>query len=378
MSSFKRSRMPDSEPAPQPLTEVNFKQRTEAFWTWFGEVAERFHIAVKEQNSKSLTEELSGKINELLPGFAWVFGPGEKEGHYSLTLAGEGIEHRQILAALWLDRAPEIKGWDFYAFRQPSRYPGNFSLNFDDFSVKPIEFWVTPEIDEEEERIDISVWHPLAETSEGPSLETALFLMLDEILGEIGTGRWIGAIEISKKKLAESMPIIELREFVESTSSARNWTLHHPCDTWSGYTIPEDMRGDRPRFDTISGMCRAWKTFLGYLENPEGFQDPFQEMSAEWIYLSYPVEGTASDDALGKREDFADLIERNLVEQQSGIRLGGALGFQRCYIDFLVLDGSRSIELIRAAARETGMPCDTVVGYLSASKSHAGFPLFGP
>ncbi len=64
-------------------------------------------------------------VNELSPGFAWVFGPGADGIGHSFTLSGEGVIHRQLLALQWLSRAPVINGWTFYAARQPGPISGH-------------------------------------------------------------------------------------------------------------------------------------------------------------------------------------------------------------------------------------------------------------
>src|SRR3954463_10690202 len=91
-------------------TETTFKGRVDRFWEWYGSVGERFYRMIEEKRAPELPDEMSTKVNEVVDGFAWVFGPGEEGGH-SLTLSGEGNPHRQLLAAYWVSRAPKLKGW---------------------------------------------------------------------------------------------------------------------------------------------------------------------------------------------------------------------------------------------------------------------------
>ena len=74
-------------------------------------------------NDGKVVAETDEMMNQLLPGFAWVYGPGAAgygEPGRSLTLSGEGVSHRQLLAVYWASRAPRLDGWTFYASRQPS------------------------------------------------------------------------------------------------------------------------------------------------------------------------------------------------------------------------------------------------------------------
>lgn len=135
LSLFKR------RPKPASLT---FKARVEAFWDWYAQVADRFYQTIEAKRCTDLTGEVSQKVDELLPGFAWVFGPGENDGH-SFTLSGEGDLHRQLLTQYWVSRAPTLTGWTFYPARQPGRIDG-IRMEIEGQSFDPMEFWLTPTI----------------------------------------------------------------------------------------------------------------------------------------------------------------------------------------------------------------------------------------
>lgn len=364
-----------AEPAELP-EEFTFKQRVEAFWTWFSSVSDRFYRTIEAGGTRSLVEEISGKVDDLLPGMAWVFGPGEKGIGHSLTLSGEGILTKQLLASYWLDQAPKLEGWTFHAARQPSGDPGGFSIRMGELTFKPIEFWITPEIDEEEERIDLTIWHPLADKVDDNLRQTALFLVLDEILGEFGTGRWIGRMDFSQKKLGTSMPISELKSFVEETAAGRGWKMWTPGETWMSYGIEPERRSDaRPRLDTIAGSTACWAPLRDYLNGAE--EIPFEGFHADWVYLSFDTRTLPGEAEVDAREAMSDVITADLAEARSGRPLGGAIGGSKSYIDFLIYDGNRSIAIIREAAQRAGLPADTRLEYLASSKRNLGTPLFG-
>jgi len=52
--------------------------------------------------------------------------------------------------------------------------------------------------------------------------------------------------------------------------------------------------------------------------------------------------------------------------------LGGAIGSERSYIDFLIFDGQRSLQLIRETARRLGLPAKTRLEFLDSTKRQAG------
>jgi hypothetical protein len=108
------------KPKPAAKAEFTFKARVEEFWDWYTKSAARFYETIENKKCGDLTSEVSATIDRLLPGFAWVFGPGANGQGHSFTLTGEGDEHRQLLTRQWLSFAPRLPGWTFYDSRQPS------------------------------------------------------------------------------------------------------------------------------------------------------------------------------------------------------------------------------------------------------------------
>ncbi len=202
-------------------TEQTFKQRVEQFWDWYSQVASRFYNTIEERKSASLATEVSEKVDELGPGFAWVFGPGQGGGH-SFTLSGEGVLHNQLLTQYWLSRAPKLQGWTFYGERQPGRIEG-IRMKLGDLDFNPIEFWITPEVNNESEKVDITAWHPLFDRLDRNDQMRPLFLFLDEVLGEFGTEQWIGEIKLNDKQLPNAIPLNELSGFIENLQKERSW-----------------------------------------------------------------------------------------------------------------------------------------------------------
>ncbi len=211
-----------------------FTERVGAFWDWYASVSERFLKTIDDGNCSNLATEVSAKIDELLPDFGWVFGPGEGEAKHSFTLSGNGVFSYQLLALRWLEMAPALPGWTFYAARQASKPPrGKIQISGLDFEAQA--FWLTPTLDEEDEVFHLIVWHPLFSKIPDKTQWMALYLFLDEALGEVGVQNWIGRIEISDRALAGAIPLTELPDLVQSTAERTGWKKYGPGESWSIY-----------------------------------------------------------------------------------------------------------------------------------------------
>ena len=183
-------------------------------------------------------------------------------------------------------------------------------------------------------------------------------------------------MDFTHKKLGSSMPISELKSFIDEAVTGRGWKMWTPGETWTSYRIPpEKMDDTRPRRDTIAGSTACWNPLRAYLDGDEE-EIPFEDFHADWVYLAFDTSTLPKDDLVGAREDMSYAISTALEEALSGRPLGGAIGKNKSYIDFLIYDGNRSINIIREAARRAGMPEGTRLEYLGDSGRKPGTFLF--
>lgn len=358
LSFFKRST--------QPIDPPTYNERVLKFWAWFQEVAPAFYSAIDDGKCHSLTDETSEKVKALSPSFAWVYGHG-KGGHgHSLTISGEGIESQQLLALQWLKFAPLIDGWTFYASRQPDDIQGA-AIDVGGTSFNATEIWVTPVIDEENECIDLTVWHPKWPELEKKQRWTVTFLFLDEALGEYCTQSRVGEIRLENDRLADSFPLEELPEYVAETANRLGWKKILPGHTYTLFTIKPSSeifpRGDLMTLNTsVPNLFRDHRKGKGQLE------DPLADSGADYLYLSIPKCYFPKGEELDKRAELEDAMESALAPCGSGKCTGGGLGVDHCYVDLLIFDGNRSIGIIMKALEPFQLPKGSTLEYFAIEK----------
>jgi hypothetical protein len=352
---------------------MTFKSRVLQWWDWYGSVAPRFFETIEAGECPSLAGEVSEKVDELFPGLAWVFGPGAGGQGHSFTLSGEGVLYRQLLTQYWHRQAPALDGWTFYASRQPGSIEG-IVMDIGGQQFNPIEFWLTPQVNKEAEKVELTVWHPLYEHMEENERWRVLFLFLDEVMGEFGTQQWIGEIALNNRRLAESIPLTELRSFLDNVMTQTGWRKYDPGEAISLYQLDEPH--DRfPRGDIIVGNTCCPPLLDDYMEAKGKLEDPLAGLGADYVYVALDARILPPGEETEARGRIEDALNEALRAEASGRLLGGAHGIQNAYVDLLLFDGEESMAIVERVLREQGLPAGTRVEYFAKDKRGRGVVL---
>jgi hypothetical protein len=352
--------------SPSPPPEQTFKERVAGFWAWFQDVAPRFYATIDAGKCADLAEETSARVDQLFPGFAWVYGPGAGGKGHSLTVTGEGVEHRQLLAQHWLSQAPVIPGWTFHASRQAGPIKGHV-IQMEGLHIDPKEIWVTPSIDNDAKKIDLVVWHHALEHITEQKRWTLVLIFLDEVLGEYGTKWWIGKISFGKDRLADSFPLEELAGHVANAVSRGEWKRSAPGDEWTGFTIKPGAE-HYPRSDLFTLTTAAPGLFQTYMEEKDAMADLLAGSGADYVYVSIDRAFFPPGQEVAKRGEIEDALDAGLKSQNSGRLIGGGLGSERGYIDLLIYDGARSLDILRITLKQLGIPAGTMIEFFARDK----------
>ncbi len=333
-----------------------FKKRVEQFWDWYAKNSIRIFQAIEEGNFDEVHAEVSDNVAAMWSHLAWVFGPGpEEKGGHSFTISGEGILSRQFLADYWKSRAPELEGWTFYASRQPGEIRPGIAIEMDGEKFDFDGLWITPELDEEDQVVHITAWHPSFTSTEDNRRDTALFIMLDEVLGEHGTDQWIGRITKADTRLDGAFPALELRDYLHDLEIERGWKKLPPTESYTTYQVTEP--DDRfLRSDTISGSTCHMRLVGEYLEAKGPIpHDEIEGSGAEFVFVAFPSEMVPLGGEVDYRSTVEEALGDVLASHHSGRILGGAIGLIHCYIDLILFDGDRSLEILARTLRELGL-----------------------
>ena len=370
---FVFARFLKKNPLLTPAAEITFKQRVEAFWEWYAGIAGRFYQEIEAGRCSGLADEVSENVDKRLTHFAWVFGPGAEGKGHSFTLTAEANRHRQFLTQYWHSRAPRLSGWTFFPARQPGRL-GCIVLDESQLRFDPIEFWLTPYVDDQDEEIDLTVWHPLFARMPEKQRWMVLFLFLDEALGEYCTQQRIGEIKLNGERLAQAIPLAELPEFVAKTESAKGWKRHQPGEAGTTYRI-NDLEGSFPRSDIFVGGSMHFSLVREFIRADGQLADPLAGTGADLIYVTFPAKHLPNGEEVAVRGCIEDALDETLRAAASGRLIGGAMGRKNAYIDLLIFDGAESLNLVRDVLLRQRLPASTTIRFFAKEKAGRVIPL---
>jgi hypothetical protein len=173
-----------------------------------------------------------------------------------------GVVHNQFLTNYWLSRAPTLAGWRFYSSRQPSAQVQE-PLHIGGHTFNRNGFWMTPVLNAEDCRFDVTGWHPVFSRLNERARYTVILLCLHEFLGEHGTCNWIGEIKANDRQLRNAIPISELHSYIRNTAIHRGWKLQIPSQNCVLYDLPDKV-GDFCGAIRLRGLlvtqCWLWNT----------------------------------------------------------------------------------------------------------------------
>ena len=189
----------------------------EEFWDWFQENARFFHNAVKKGThiERDFFDILSPKLNELREGY-WFLAGMEDESTAELVLTVDGIIKNIVFVEELIASAPKIEGWIFTALKPAinvndvSIRMGNLEFTTDNLFFYSNDSPLYPD------EIDITVVYETYDESNQEEVTNAVYVFIDNYLGELKAATAIDNMQIIGKNQAEKelIPIDKLNDFL--------------------------------------------------------------------------------------------------------------------------------------------------------------------
>ncbi|MBS2029747.1 MAG: DUF695 domain-containing protein [Deltaproteobacteria bacterium] len=225
------------------------------FWTWWKTHNESYAHAF--DSHQPLSDELIGEMNERVAAISknldWEFGPGSKSRHH-LCLSAGGDPVLRVITERWLKKGPPASEvWEYYPARQPHGSAG-ISLRFDGHDIPLDKYQFEIVEDTNREVLDIQAFHPsFAAMKDENARGQALFISLDNLLGEDGVEQWLGDIKVVDASPANAASSADLRDRMNELASRAKG------DRWCSM---QGERDGRPSFVTANLAVKRMQHLL--------------------------------------------------------------------------------------------------------------------
>ncbi len=207
---------------------ANVQDRIDAFWAWWGQANGRIAAAIDEGKAAEIATEISARVDDVDPSLAWELGPGVRSKHH-LCVSSEGNATLRVLTERWLTRAPEPDDlWEYYPARQAVGSPEHLTIVLAGTEVPFSDFRIALEVDEDRERVDVGVWHPMWRSFDPDTRGVATYVALDNALGEDSVECWVGGVERLDAEPEDGQTLSQLKAVVdrmERDSSGERWAV---------------------------------------------------------------------------------------------------------------------------------------------------------
>lgn len=196
-----------------------FKRKSEiqTFWDWFTKNADTYFYLEKKQDV--LFFKLKEALKNIHPDLVFEFSPIFKNGTREFVISADGIKSIFPVVTDLVEQAPTLKNWKIVAFRQP--HPHITHIHYKDLIISLDDVFFRYAKDNDQIGLELNI----RGFYESPEWTVAIFILLDNILGEYHTEMSLSYID--KKKLNESevttlLPIKSLSKVIQDYLSELN------------------------------------------------------------------------------------------------------------------------------------------------------------
>lgn len=186
------------------------REAIEAFWVWWETARHRLlrAIEIDRRFPPELVDDVQAHVTAIGGDLDWELGAGTTSRH-AFFLSGKGDPALRRITERWRRMAPRPDAeWAYFPARQAR--PTTLELVFAEVPLAASALTVALEVDTTHRRVHGQYFHPAFAQLEESARTTALFVLLDGLLGEDGVERWLGAIELAAGPPEGAQPISAL------------------------------------------------------------------------------------------------------------------------------------------------------------------------
>lgn len=217
------------------------------FWQWWTcGAADEVERCIGTGDFSPVVGALASAVREIHSRLDWELGPGATSQH-RLVVTAAGDPGLRAVARRWRSGAPAATPtWEYADTRQPVEGP--VVLDIDGHTVHAADVTVRVDIDEPRAQVDVRVEAAALTRMKRDTALKAVFLLLDQVLGEEVVETWVGGISVAGHSgAAEPSPGAEVVGLAELPGVVRRFAEGYVCDGEPVWNMTEGRSRDGGR-----------------------------------------------------------------------------------------------------------------------------------
>lgn len=159
------------------------------FWHWFQ--ANESRLFDVEKDREKIFDELGMQLHRIRPELTFEFGP-QHDGKREFVLSADGIKDAFPAVIALADAAPSLSRWKITKFRPRRGFQSPVTINGFRLTPDQVRYTIAPDGDKAGLTLFIDGYAP----DEREKFASAIYLMLDQTLGEYDVETKVGFVEL--------------------------------------------------------------------------------------------------------------------------------------------------------------------------------------
>jgi hypothetical protein len=356
---------PDSEQEARHHQSV--VEQIDSWWKEFHANTGRLADLFSQKIDWDLPEWMGQHLQSIHPHLMWEFGPAVYGEGHRLVITPEAAKHLRPLTETILERAPTIKGWEFYGYRLPEDLE-NTKLTVEARTHGDIDNVLFTARIGAHHLIDLTFYSPRASSERDRDALNDAFVATETLLGEERLDKWTGLIEVaplpSGRKRGGMLP---LNKLVERVDALRNQLLDQlpakpfcqwaESAEWTLFEVKPDEAKDYPdQLDMLVGKSVSEALWATAHSGASFHSERFSKCAETFCYVKIDGKQDVDKMKFADKSEIEDALDEALQSSGLGCHIGGGTGLRYSYVDLAVTNGTNAIDVVRNRLRKGNVP----------------------
>jgi hypothetical protein len=352
--------------------------RVDRWWREFQAKTGELDALFSRRSQWDLPGWMDRTLQAIDAALMWEYGAAVQGPGHRLVITPESERRLRPLTATIIERAPQLTGWEFYAYRLPEGA---------EMARQTVEVRTGGSIDDvlaearlgSHHLVDLVFHSPRTDGAEDQQALNDAFVATETLLGEEILDTWIGAIEVGafrprgglarmfgrgKDRPTGLIPLERLKETVDALIGGIQDQLpaephfRWAADSgWSAIELKPSQADDYPeRTDLYVAITATQELWMAAHSGRPFCSQRFSRCGEVFAYVKLDGSEGLEGSRFADRTEIEDALNAALGKEALGGTIGGGTGVRYSYIDLALTDLRRGVEAVRSVLRDGRVP----------------------